>query len=78
MKKFISILLVIISMASAITLSSCTTADTIEEGVYICTKAVITSGCTVGKWANISVGSVVMDDVRPNSTVFGIPAQEIE
>ncbi len=36
MKKFISILLVIISMASAITLSSCTTADTIEEGVYIC------------------------------------------
>ena len=50
---------------------------TVEEGVYIGSKAVIMSGRNVGAWSSVSVGSVVMKDVRPGTTVFGMPAQEI-
>ena len=49
----------------------------VHEGVYIGSKAVITEGTEVGSWSNISVGSVVLDNVRPNVTVFGMPAREI-
>lgn len=49
----------------------------IREGVYVGSKAVIMEGTEVGSWSNVSVGSVVMNDVKPNTTVFGMPAQEI-
>ncbi len=51
--------------------------STIHKGVYIGSKAVITEGREVGEWSNVSVGSVVLNDVNPNTTVFGMPAQEI-
>ena len=49
----------------------------IEEGVYLGSKAVVTAGKRVGAWSNVAVGSVVMNDVRPGATVFGMPAEEI-
>ncbi len=49
----------------------------IHEGVYIGSKAVIMQGCEIGGWSNVSVGSVVTENIRPNVTVFGMPAQEI-
>ena len=49
----------------------------IEEGVHLGSKAVITAGKRVGAWSNVAVGSVVMSDVRPGTTVFGMPAEEI-
>ncbi len=49
----------------------------IHEGVYIGSKAVIMQDCEVGEWSNVSVGSVVTGNIRPNTTVFGMPAQEI-
>ena len=50
---------------------------TVHTGVYIGSKAVIMQDCEVGEWTNVSVGSVVMENVKPNVTVFGMPAQEI-
>ena len=47
------------------------------EGAIIGSKAVITEGAEVGCWSKVSVGSVVLDKVRPHTTVFGMPAQEI-
>ena len=49
----------------------------VEEGVYLGSKAVVTAGKCVGAWSNVAVGSVVMNDVRPGATVFGMPAEEI-
>ena len=50
---------------------------TVREGVYIGTKAVVMEGREVGSWSKVAVGSVVTQDVRPGTTVFGMPAQEI-
>lgn len=49
----------------------------IHEGVYIGSKAVIAEDREVGEWSNVSVGSVVSENIRPGVTVFGMPAQEI-
>ena len=49
----------------------------VGEGVFIGSKAVITAGCSVGDWSQVYVGSVVMNDVKPGSKVFGMPAAEI-
>ena len=49
----------------------------VRPGVYIGSKATVTAEREVGEWSNVSVGSVVMKDVRPGTTVFGMPAQEI-
>ena len=47
----------------------------IGKGVFIGSKAVVTGGCTVGDWAGVYAGSVVMDDVPPHTNVFGMPAR---
>jgi len=49
----------------------------VHEGAYLGSKAVVMEGADVGSWSNVSVGSVVVDSVRPGTTVFGMPAQEI-
>ena len=49
----------------------------VHQGVYIGSKAVISSNSEVGEWANVSVGSVVTGKIRSHSTIFGMPAQEI-
>ena len=62
---------------------STTTAFAILEGcelgtgVFVGTKAVITDGCHIGDWAQVYVGSVVMQDVEPGISVFGMPAKRM-
>jgi len=51
---------------------------TIEDGVWIGTRAVILDGVTVGKNSIIAAGSVVTHDVPPYSIVGGVPAKKIK
>lgn len=51
---------------------------TIEEGVWIGTRAVILDGVTVGKNSIIAAGSVVTRDVPPYSIAGGVPAKKIK
>jgi acetyltransferase-like isoleucine patch superfamily enzyme len=46
----------------------------IKQGVWICVRAVILPGVTIGENAIISAGSVVDSDVPPCSIVAGNPA----
>ena len=50
---------------------------TIEDYVWIGTRAMILPGCTIGKGAVIAAGAVVTKNVEPYSVVAGIPAKEI-
>ena len=49
----------------------------IGEGVFLGSHSVICSGVTVGDMAKVSVGSIVINDVKSETTVFGVPAMEI-
>ena len=40
-------------------------------------RAIILPGVTVGEWAGVAAGSVVTQDVEPDTLVFGIPARAI-
>lgn len=51
---------------------------TIENGVWIGTRAVVLDGVTVGKNSIVAAGSVVNKDVPPYSIVGGIPAKIIK
>lgn len=51
---------------------------TIEEGVWIGTRAVLLDGVTVGKNSIIAAGAVVNKDVPPYSIVGGIPAKVLK
>jgi len=46
---------------------------TIEKGVIVGAGATVLGNITVGEYSKIGAGSVVIDDVPPNSTVVGIP-----
>ena len=48
---------------------------TIEDGVWIGTRAVILDGVTVGKYSVVAAGSIVTKDVPPYVIVGGIPAR---
>ncbi|MDX6914048.1 DapH/DapD/GlmU-related protein [Pectobacterium carotovorum] len=48
---------------------------TVEEGCWIGARAVILGGVTIGQGAIVAAGSVVTDDVPPNSLVAGVPAK---
>ncbi|HAZ03470.1 MAG: hypothetical protein A2W90_16575 [Bacteroidetes bacterium GWF2_42_66] len=48
---------------------------TIEEGVWIGTKAIILDGVTIGKNSVIAAGAVVNKDVPPYAVIGGIPAK---
>lgn len=50
---------------------------TIGKGVFVGSHAVISSGVCIGDNSKISAGSIVCNDVKPGSTVFGVPAVEI-
>lgn len=47
------------------------------EGVFMGTHAAVLPGTVVGDYAVIGAGSVVLKKVRPNATVFGVPAKQI-
>ena len=49
----------------------------VEEGGFIGSGTVINGQITVGKWALVGSGAVVIHDVKPNTTVVGVPAKEI-
>jgi sugar O-acyltransferase (sialic acid O-acetyltransferase NeuD family) len=49
----------------------------IGEGVFTGIGAKVTPGVSIGKWATIGAGAVVIRDVGPRSTVVGIPARPL-
>jgi serine acetyltransferase len=51
---------------------------TIEDGVVICCNSVIIGNVTIGKDSVIGAGSVVLDDIPPNSVAVGNPAKVIK
>ena len=53
-------------------------AATVGKRVFVGSHAVITSGVHIGDDAQVSVGSIVQSDVKPGTTVFGVPAEEIQ
>ena len=50
---------------------------TIEDGVWICSGAIICPGVTVGAHAVVGPGAVVMRNVAPYTIVAGNPARRI-
>ncbi|WNF37041.1 serine O-acetyltransferase [Bacillaceae bacterium IKA-2] len=50
---------------------------TIEDHVLIATGAKILGSMTIGKNSRIGAGSVVLNEVPPNSTVVGIPGRVV-
>ena len=51
---------------------------TIKKGAWICSKATIVPGVTIGEGAVVAAGSVVTKDVPPFSVVGGNPAKLIK
>ena len=49
----------------------------IEDGSWIGIGAIILPGVTIGKGSIIAAGSVVKENVEPNSLVGGVPAKLI-
>ena len=48
---------------------------TIKEGAVISCGAKVLGGITVGEYAKVGAGSVVLKDVPPRATVVGVPAR---
>jgi acetyltransferase-like isoleucine patch superfamily enzyme len=49
----------------------------VREGASIGANATILCGITIGEWAMVGAGSVVIEDVDPHHLVVGNPAQQI-
>lgn len=49
----------------------------IKSGVLIAAGAKVLGNITIGECAKIGAGSVVLNDVDPNTTVVGVPAQPV-
>lgn len=50
---------------------------TIEDDVWLATRAVVLKGVTVGRGAVVATGAVVTKDVPPYTLVAGVPARPI-
>ena len=50
----------------------------IEDGAVINSRSIIFPGVTIGKGAIISAGSIVTQNVKPYTMVFGVPARVIK
>ena len=48
-----------------------------EEGSFVGSGTVINGQLTIGSWALVGSGAVVVKDVKPYTTVVGVPAKEI-
>lgn len=48
---------------------------TIKQGAVISSGAKVLGGITVGEYAKVGAGSVVLKDVPPRATVVGVPAR---
>jgi acetyltransferase EpsM len=53
-------------------------AATLGEGALLGMGSVVLPRVTVGAWAIVGAGAVVTEDVRPHTTVVGVPAREME
>ena len=49
----------------------------IEDYVWVCSRAVILPGVTIGRGAVVAAGAVVTRDVAPFTVVGGVPAKQI-
>jgi acetyltransferase-like isoleucine patch superfamily enzyme len=49
----------------------------IEDYVWLCTRAMILAGVTIGRGAVVAAGAVVTKSVEPHTIVAGIPARKI-
>jgi maltose O-acetyltransferase len=49
----------------------------VEEGAMIGAGAVVLPGVTIGAGAQVAANSLVADDVPPNTTVAGVPAEVV-
>lgn len=49
----------------------------VEDYVWLCTRATVLQGVTVGRGAVVAAGAVVTKDVQPYQIVGGIPARTI-
>jgi len=52
-------------------------AISIGRDVFVGARCTILRGVTIGDWATIGTGSVVLTDVAPHTTVFGVPARPV-
>jgi acetyltransferase-like isoleucine patch superfamily enzyme len=52
-------------------------AITVEDYAWLCTRATILAGVTVGRGAVVAAGAVVTKSVEPYAIVAGIPARKI-
>jgi acetyltransferase-like isoleucine patch superfamily enzyme len=50
----------------------------VEEGVFLGSHATILPDATVGAWAFVGAGSVVLRRVAPGAKVFGNPAVPVD
>jgi acetyltransferase-like isoleucine patch superfamily enzyme len=50
---------------------------TIRRGAYLGLRSTILAGVTVGEYAIVAAGAVVVDDVPPYTTVAGVPARVV-
>lgn len=49
----------------------------IEDYVWICTRATVLAGVTIGRGAVVAAGAVVTKSVEPHTVVAGTPARKI-
>lgn len=49
----------------------------VDDGASIGARAVCVAPVTVGQWAMVAAGAVVVDDVPPHALVAGVPARRI-
>lgn len=59
------------------TMAYCNAPITIGDGCWIATRAYVGPGVTVGKYAVVAAGAIVVKDVLPRTVVGGNPAMEI-
>jgi acetyltransferase-like isoleucine patch superfamily enzyme len=50
---------------------------TLGEGCSVGARSVLVPGVTVGQWAMVAAGAVVVRDVRPYELVAGVPARHL-
>ena len=48
-----------------------------EDGSFVGSGSVVNGQLTIGEWALVGSGAVVVRDVKPRTTVVGVPAKEI-
>lgn len=50
---------------------------TLEKGVFLGTHVATKPGVLIGEYSSIGMSSAVVADVKPNHSVFGVPAKEL-